>query len=31
MRAVFLAFVTSADVFSTGVSPASANNYPYLN
>jgi len=29
MRAVFLAFVTSAVVFSAGPSPASANDYPY--
>ena len=29
MRAVFLAFVTSAVVFSTGLSPASANDYLY--
>ena len=29
MRAVFLAFVTSAVVFSTGPSPASANDYLY--
>ena len=29
MRAVFLAFVTSAVVCSTGSSPASANDYPY--
>jgi len=29
MRAVFLAFVTSAVVFSTGPNPASASDYPY--
>jgi hypothetical protein len=29
MRAVFLAFVTSAVVFSTGPGPASANDYLY--
>ena len=29
MRAVFLAFVTSAVVFAAGPSPASANDYPY--
>ena len=29
MRALFLAFVTSAVVFSTGPSPASANDYLY--
>ena len=29
MRAVFLAFVTSAVVISAGPSPASANDYPY--
>ena len=29
MRAVFLAFVTSAVVFAAGLSPASANDYLY--
>ena len=29
MRAVFLAFVASAVLFSTGSSPASASVYPY--
>ena len=29
MRAVFLAFVTSAVVFAAGSSPASASDYPY--
>jgi uncharacterized protein DUF3551 len=29
MRAVFLAFVISAVVFSAGTSPASADDYPY--
>jgi Protein of unknown function (DUF3551) len=29
MRVVFLAFVTSAVVFLTGINAASANDYPY--